>query len=177
MHDKYKRIIFYCPMCGWITFDGSNDNGEWEEHWNIPKCHYHIHNQLTPITDRTYESIYNQVAEENGGKYIKSTGEIFYVAKEEHIKDYVRREYVEVDSNELLNLGAYNMCLSMEEGAELARERRARNQKLMEYMKEKSQPKPASVIGRAVAGAAIAGPAGAVVGAVSALDKNMREKK
>lgn len=39
------------------------------------------------------------------------------------------------------------------------------------------QPQPASVVGRAVVGAAIAGPAGAVVGAVSALDKNMRDKK
>ena len=36
------------------------------------------------------------------------------------------------------------------------------------------QPKDASVIGRGVAGAIIAGPAGAVIGAASALDKNMK---
>ena len=40
-----------------------------------------------------------------------------------------------------------------------------------------SSQKDASVVGRAVAGAVIAGPAGAVVGALSAVDKNMRNKK
>jgi hypothetical protein len=37
--------------------------------------------------------------------------------------------------------------------------------------------KDASVIGRAAAGAVIAGPAGAVVGAISAADKNSRKAK
>lgn len=39
------------------------------------------------------------------------------------------------------------------------------------------QPKDASVIGRAVAGAAVAGPVGAIVGAASAMDKNIRNKR
>lgn len=37
--------------------------------------------------------------------------------------------------------------------------------------------KDASVVGRAVAGGVIAGPVGAVVGAASAIDKNMKNKK
>jgi len=41
----------------------------------------------------------------------------------------------------------------------------------------RSKEKDASVIGRAVAGAVIAGPAGAVVGALSAVDKNNKNKK
>lgn len=44
----------------------------------------------------------------------------------------------------------------------------------------KIQPKPkkdASVVGRAVAGGIIAGPAGAVVGALSAVDKNNKNKQ
>jgi len=40
-----------------------------------------------------------------------------------------------------------------------------------------SKPKSASVVGRAVAGGIIAGPTGAVIGAASAIDKNIREKK
>lgn len=41
------------------------------------------------------------------------------------------------------------------------------------YSKNKSEPKKdASVVGRAVAGGIVAGPAGAVVGALSAVDKN-----
>lgn len=39
------------------------------------------------------------------------------------------------------------------------------------------KPKDASVVGRAVAGGVIAGPVGAVVGAASAIDKNMKNKK
>ena len=39
------------------------------------------------------------------------------------------------------------------------------------------EDKPASVIGRAVAGGVIAGPAGAIVGALSAVDKNSKRKK
>ena len=37
--------------------------------------------------------------------------------------------------------------------------------------------KDASVVGRAVAGGIIAGPAGAVVGALSAVDKNNKNKQ
>ena len=40
-----------------------------------------------------------------------------------------------------------------------------------------SKSKDASVVGRAVAGQIIAGPAGAVVGALSAVDKNNKNKK
>lgn len=40
-----------------------------------------------------------------------------------------------------------------------------------------NEEKDASVIGRAVVGAAIAGPTGAVVGALSAVDKNNKNKK
>lgn len=41
-------------------------------------------------------------------------------------------------------------------------------------LRDKKEPKDASVIGRGVAGAIIAGPAGAVIGAASALDKNIK---
>ena len=47
----------------------------------------------------------------------------------------------------------------------------------LELSNAKPKPKDASVIGRAVAGAAVAGPVGAVVGAVSAVDKNIRNKE
>ena len=46
-----------------------------------------------------------------------------------------------------------------------------------EPVKKEKEDKDASVIGRAVAGAVIAGPTGAVVGALSAVDKNNRKKK
>ena len=46
-----------------------------------------------------------------------------------------------------------------------------------EPVKKEREDKDASVIGRAVAGAVIAGPTGAVVGALSAVDKNNRKKK
>ena len=45
-------------------------------------------------------------------------------------------------------------------------------QKLVELQNPQQKPKQASVIGRGIAGAAIAGPAGAIVGALSAIDKN-----
>ena len=41
----------------------------------------------------------------------------------------------------------------------------------------KTQNKNSSVIGRGVAGAIIAGPTGAVVGALSAIDNNMKNNK
>lgn len=40
-----------------------------------------------------------------------------------------------------------------------------------------NKSKDASVVGRAVAGGIVAGPTGAVVGAISAVDKNMKNKK
>lgn len=43
--------------------------------------------------------------------------------------------------------------------------------------KKTENDKEASVIGRAVVGGIIAGPAGAVIGAISAVDKNMRNNK
>lgn len=46
-----------------------------------------------------------------------------------------------------------------------------------EPVKKEKEEKDASVIGRAVAGAVIAGPTGAVVGALSAVDKNNKKKK
>lgn len=46
-----------------------------------------------------------------------------------------------------------------------------------QWMQANAGQKEASVIGRAAAGAVIAGPAGAVVGALSAVDKNNRNKK
>lgn len=46
-----------------------------------------------------------------------------------------------------------------------------------EPVKKEKKEKDASVIGRAVAGAVIAGPTGAVVGALSAVDKNNKKKK
>ena len=48
---------------------------------------------------------------------------------------------------------------------------------LRKFGAKSSTPKDASVVGRAVVGAIIAGPTGAVVGALSAVDKNMKNKK
>lgn len=45
------------------------------------------------------------------------------------------------------------------------------------YSSTTSKNKNASVIGRGIAGGLIAGPAGAVVGALSAVDKNNKKKK
>jgi len=47
----------------------------------------------------------------------------------------------------------------------------------LELSNVKPKTKDASVVGRAVAGAVVAGPIGAVIGAVSAVDKNLRNKK
>ena len=47
----------------------------------------------------------------------------------------------------------------------------------MDDARDRKQNKNSSVIGRGVAGAIVAGPVGAVVGALSAVDKNMRNKK
>ncbi len=48
---------------------------------------------------------------------------------------------------------------------------------LNQYSPQTTKKKDASVIGRGVAGALIAGPAGAIVGALSAVDKNNKKKK
>lgn len=45
------------------------------------------------------------------------------------------------------------------------------------YATGSNSKKDASVVGRAVVGGVIAGPAGAVVGAASAIDKNLKNKK
>ena len=42
------------------------------------------------------------------------------------------------------------------------------------YVNPSAQPKDASVVGRAVAGAVVAGPTGAIVGAASAIDKKIK---
>ena len=39
MHDKYKRVICYCPICGWIDYCGIDDDYNLKR--EIPHCHYH----------------------------------------------------------------------------------------------------------------------------------------
>ena len=51
------------------------------------------------------------------------------------------------------------------------------NRELDKQIKKSTEPKKASVIGRSVVGGIVAGPLGAVVGAISAADKNNRNKK
>ena len=167
MHDKYKRVICYCPICGWIDYCGIDDDYNLKR--EISHCHYHEQRELTLIIDRTYESIYNQVAEEHGGKIIKSNGEIAYAAKEKDIIDFVRQEYVNTEENELFDPNAYGMCLSMEEGAKIASAKQAARDSAMTIRCPHCHSSSITTeesfnTKRAVAGGLLAGITGAFIG-------------
>lgn len=100
---------------------------------------------------------------------MKSTGEIFYVAKEKDIVDFVRQEYVNTEENELFNPGAYSMCLSMEEGAEIARAKQAARNSAMTIRCPRCHSSSVTTeegfnTKRAVAGGLLAGITGAFIG-------------
>lgn len=89
----------------------------------------------------------------------------------ESLYRYVWEKYVDIPENDKLNREAHE----------------ALKEKMLDFFSHGIIPaadyatgsnsqKPASVIGRAAVGGVVAGPAGAVVGALSAVDKNNRNK-
>ena len=165
MHEKYKKVIYYCPMCGWVEF-GTSDN-EGNPLSADVKCHYHKYDNMQ-ICKEKYEDVYNQVAEEHDGKYTKQNGEIYYVAHKEDIVDYIREKYVLCADNELFDENAYKMCISMEQAPT----------KSIVYSTTPTCPKCGSTsittmkkgfgVGKAAAGVAVAGPVGALAGGIGA---------
>lgn len=155
--EKIRKIkIFYCPVCGDVNSESPNAIGGYYR--NTESC------------CRCHKTKYKSIKENYFDLYEPDEEYDFLHNPNERIKNLIREKYVLIDSNKEFNKRKYRARERFEEKVAAG------------YYPTKTQPssqtnKSASVVGRAVVGGAIAGPAGAVVGAISAVDKNIQNKK
>jgi len=169
--------IFLCPVCGWIVTEDANQPGGLSPEHICPYCKF----EMTQTEKRWIDFA---IAEYPDGR-CKWLG--VYDAEA-----LIREEYFFIPENELFNEEKYNNRIRGNRD-----EKRTECKtplEMYEWRKEKDQYKPkpnlgvrnpshndpqkkVSTVGRGILGGILAGPVGAVVGAASAIDKNMKDKK
>lgn len=143
--------LYYCPRCGNVFKE--------KDYFEEPKCSCKNYFKINLLqSNEEYKELFvGTDPRTNDGITL-------------HMFETIWNKYVDIPGNQALDRNVFE-----EYKRSMKRLLRGKNGKVEPTISRPSQqPKDASVIGRGVAGAVIAGPAGAVIGAVSAIDKNMK---
>lgn len=166
--------LYYCPRCGSISKE--------KDHLNNPKCSC----TSKQNNSSSIMKIFSRGNIDNSIERIKSNEEYkdLFVGTDPRTSDGITlkmheviwENYVDIPENDKLDRASF------EEYKHSIKRLLRGNKGKVEPMvnltpRQSQQPKDASVIGRGVVGGIAAGPVGAVVGALSAVDKNNRNKK
>lgn len=158
--------IYYCPQCGAIR--------EYKREQELQYCS-NCDNKI-PFSKRHKNAILQIIKIDSIQLARKKDEPITSSGFTPTVYDFIWNNYVNIPSNTKLDYDLFK--IHKDEVTNFFENGGYKKIKSVnpQMLPSKPQPKDASVIGRGVAGGLVAGPVGAVVGALSAVDKNNKNR-